>query len=291
MFKLFAALLLLVTDASYTQEITNSFKYDYTTLHNSGSTSVARHFAEFNFTQHLQSSSLLYSAGVSNYSIQNDALITPFNGNTLEGVTSFKAGITYTFILNDKWKGIAAFTPELNTNFKVTSIKDLYPGFFAGASKATSGESPSTLTVGVGYKGYFGKFRFMPVINYSKKINEKISYNLGIPATEFAYRFNIKHTLKSVVFADAIYTRIGGEDYIFDALQNTDVKISKLEMLSLNAGLEYNYLSADDWIANIKTGYSFYNSLTVSKQTGGDTNINFNNSLYISVGFKYNLNF
>ncbi|TRW26399.1 hypothetical protein FMM05_03190 [Flavobacterium zepuense] len=291
MFKLFAALLLLVTGAAYTQEITNSFKYDYTAMHNSGSTSVTRHFAEFNFTQHLQNSSLLYTAGVSNYTIQNNALITPFNSSTLEGVTSIKAGITYMFPLSGNWKGVASFTPEVNTNFEGTSIKDLYPAFFVGVSKTTSGESPSTLTVGVGYKGYFGKFRFMPVINYSKKVNEKISYNLGIPATEFAYKFNTKHTLKSVVFADAIYTRIGGEDYIFDALQNTDVKISKLEMLSLNAGLEYNYLSADDWIATIKGGYSFYNSLTVSKQTGGDTNVNFNNSLYISIGFKYNLNF
>jgi hypothetical protein len=287
MFRLFAAFLLLVACAGYSQEITNSFKYDYTTLQNSGSTSVTRHFAQFNYNQHFAGSTLLYTAGTSLYTMHNSMFVSPLNGNTLEGITSIKAGVSYTFKLSGIWEGIASFTPELNTNFKGAGIKNVYPGFFVGVCKTTTGSSPSTLTMGVGYKGYFGKFMFMPIINYYKKVNEKISYNLGVPSTEFAYKLGKKHTLKSVVFADAIYTKIGGDNYVYDGLLNNNTqKINTLEMLTINAGLEYNYLSAEDWIGTFKTGYSFYNKLTVN-----NTNINFNNSLYISLGFKYNLNF
>jgi len=287
MYRLFAALLLLVTGAGYSQEITNSFKYDYTTQHNSGSASFTRHFAQFNYTQHFAESKLLYTAGVSLYNVESNRLTTPFNGSTIEGITSLKVGVSYLFKIGGAWEGVASLTPELNTNFEGAGIKDVYPGFFVGVTKTTTGSSPSTLTMGVGYKGYFGKYRFMPIINYYKKVNEKISYNLGIPATEFAYKLGTRHTLKSIVFADAIYTKIGGDNYVNDGLQdNNATKINTLEMLTVNAGLEYNYLSADGWIGTLKTGYSFYNNLEVN-----NTNINFNNSLYISIGFKYNLNF
>lgn len=289
MSRIFAALLLLFVYTGYTQDITNSIKYDYSTIHNSGSTSLNKHFAEINYVQGIKKDTLVYTAGVSAYNVSYD-MAAPVTTDNLQNVTALKLGITYLHSLGYNWQGVATFTPQLVSNFKSTGIQDVYPGFFIGARKTTGGSKTSVLTFGAGYNGYFGKYLFMPVANYYKQLNEKLSFNVGIPSTNITYKITPQHVVKAIAFADAFYSRLRGENFIY-SMPDTALKLKAIELLTLNGGLEYNYISGQNWTGTLKAGYSFYNKLTLSDTHNNNHDINFNNNMYLSVGFKYNLNF
>jgi len=289
MYRIFAALLLLFVYTGYTQDMTNSIKYDYSTIHNNGSTSVNKHFAEINYVQGLKNDTLVYTAGISAYNVSYD-MAAPVTTNNLQHITALKLGITYLHNLGNSWKGMATFTPQVVSNFKSTGIQDVYPGFFIGARKTIGGSKASVLTFGGGYNGYFGKYLFMPVANYYKKLNEKLSFNVGIPSTDVTYKITTQHVVKAIAFADAFYSKLRGENFMYST-PNVGLKLKAIEMLTLNGGLEYNYISAQNWIGTLRAGYSFYNKLTLNDSHNNDHDINFNNNMYLSVGFKYNLNF
>jgi len=291
MLKWVTALVLFYTCAGYTQETTNALDYNYTSLYNAASASLSSHTAGITLKQDLTKGSLTYTAGVAAWNIDYKMTGNDFNTANLENITIVKLGIAYRYKLDDDWDGIAEFTPQFTSNFKNSSLKDLYPGFMVGLRQTTTGEKASELTIALGYKGYFGKFMLMPIINYHQRVNKKLSYTLGIPTIDLAYAITNTHVLKAVVFADAFYSKTGGANYIYDAGQDTNITISGLEMVNVTAGLEYNYLSQANWTGSIKAGYSFYNTLKL--ETPGGTNINkdLNNNIYISAGFKYNLNF
>lgn len=280
----YALALLLVAFTGFAQETANTLNYNYTSLYNAGATSLTRHEAGYTHS----AGSFKYTAGIAAYGLDYDMEHNDFNTSNIQDITTIKAGITYTHALSSKWNGIAEFTPQLTSNLKNTTIKDLYPGFLAGVNyKNESGTT--SLTMGVGYQGYFGKYRFMPVVNYSGELGKGLTFNLGIPSSWLAYKIADAHTLKAVAYADSFYSRIAGNNTLYDATRGT-VKISRLEMVTINTGLEYNYTAGKEWVGIVRAGYSIYNKLTIPEGSGGH-DLDFNKNIYISAGFKYNLNF
>jgi hypothetical protein len=275
--------LLLVALTGAAQETANSLNYNYTSLYNAGATSLTRHDAGYT----LQAGHFKYTAGIAAYALDYDMTDTSVNTTNIKEITTIKAGISYTHTIGTKWDAVADFTPQLTSNLKNTGIKDIYPGFFAGV-KYKNEAGTSSLTMGVGYQGYFGKFRFMPVVNYSGQLGKKLSFNLGIPSTWLAYKFNDVHVLKAVAYADSFYSRIQTNGSTVYEMPET-LKISALEMVTINTGLEYNYIAGKEWVGTLRTGYSIYNKLTIPGSGGYD--LGFNKNIYISAGFKYNLNF
>ncbi|WP_116786905.1 DUF6268 family outer membrane beta-barrel protein [Flavobacterium psychrotrophum] len=275
--------LLLVALNGFAQETVNSLNYDYTSLYNAGATSLTRHEAGYN----LQAGSFTYTAGIAAYTFDYDMADTNFSTNRIKDITTIKLGVAYTNAINTRWSAVANFTPQLTATLKNTEIKDIYPGFFAGI-KYKNETGTTALTMGVGYQGYFGKFRFMPIINYSGQLSTKLAFNVGIPATWLAYKFNDAHVLKAVAYADSFYSRIEtGSATQYET--PTTIKISGLEMVTINTGLEYNYNAGKEWVGTFRTGSSVYNKLTIPGSGGYD--LGFNKNIYISAGFKYNLNF
>lgn len=275
--------LLLVALSGFAQETANSLNYNYTSLYNAGATSLTRHEAGYN----LEAGNFKYTAGVAAYGLDYDMADTEISTNNIKDITTIKLGVTYSHNINTKWSAVAAFTPQLTSNLKNAGIKDIYPGFFTGVIYKNEAGTTS-LSIGVGYQGYFGKFRFMPIVNYSGQLTEKLAFNVGIPATWLAYKFNAVHTLKAVAYADSFYSRIETGSTTQYEMPAT-IKISALEMVTINTGLEYNYTAGKEWMGTVRTGYSVYNKLTIPGSGGYD--LGFNKNIYISAGFKYNLNF
>ncbi|KAF2516320.1 hypothetical protein E0W68_12365 [Flavobacterium salilacus subsp. salilacus] len=292
MSRLFAVLILLVfAMQGYSQETASAIKYNYSAFYDASSTTLVNHNAVANFKQNFSKSSIAYTGTFNAYGFEYAMADVPFTVAGLENINSLELGITYTQKTGNNWSIIAAVTPEVVADFESgIALKDIYPGFFAGAGYTTS-DKKSHLTFGAGYKGYFGKYRLLPIVNFSRKVNEKLFYTIGIPATSLSYTINQKHRIKSEITADGFYSRIRGDNYFYNIGQSTELKIDALQMVMVTGGVEYNYTSDDNWIASFKVGHNLYNSLDAIDGQDKKHEIGFNNDIKISVGFIYNINF
>lgn len=285
MYRLVYFFLLLATAVS-AQETGASLGYNYAALYNAEATSFTRHQADFSSKEYTRGNSTLsYNLGISAYSFDYDANNPAYNSDGLKYISAVSAGVGYRYKVTDKWSAAATFTPKLISDFKNSGIQDIYPGFTAGAHYKSGS---TTLEVGVGYQGYFGKYRFMPVINYAGKLGSHIAFNLGIPATWIEFKANATHAVKAMAYSEGFYSRISGSSTIVE--NGISSAIKAMELVTVNTALEYNYTSGADWVASIRGGYSIYNKLSLPLQYG-DQSLNLNKNIFISAGFKYFLNF
>lgn len=284
--RIVTAVLLLFSLAAIAQNPepghTGALTYDYSSMYNSTSAALTRHNAGFDYTV----KKVALSAGVSAYGIDyND---TGYTATMPQNITSIYLSAGYNYGLSSNWSATATFTPKVVSDLKNTGIKDVYPGFFAGFTYKPSAGSTTSITFGAGYNGYFGKYRFMPVVNFKGNLTEKASFNLGIPASWIAYTFSDTHALKAFVTTDGFYSRFTTQTG--SMYPDAAKALRTMEMVNINSGVEYGYHSGKEWTALVRTGYSLYNKLEVPNSTGNNS-IGFNNNLYLSAGFTYNLNF
>lgn len=284
--RILIAVLLFTCTRGFCQEpdaYTSALHYDYGSLYGNSSAWLSRHNADYKYTD----KNLSLNAGVSVY--ETDYNNTSAADARAASITSLYTNVAYNLPLGDHWGIMAEAAPKLISELKNSGIKDLYPGFYAGFTYNPEKKYGVHITLGAGYNGYFGKYRFMPMVNLSGALSEKLSYNIGLPNTWFGYRLSDSHTLKAFASADGFYSRIGGAENIFgySTAQNGN---RYLEMSTINTGVEYVFSSGTEWSARLKTGYSIYNKLRVY-ENGGHSDTTFNNNLYFSAGFTYNLNF
>lgn len=292
MSRLFAVLFLLAfAIQGYSQETANTVKYNYNAFYDASSTTLVNHNVTANFKQSFSNSSIAYTGAFNAYGFEYAMDNVPFTTAGLENINSLELGVTYTQKTGSNWSLTASIAPQVVADFESgLTVKDIYPGFFAGANYTTE-DKKSELTFGIGYKGYFGKYRLLPIVNFNKKVNEKLSYTVGIPATSLTYTINPKHSIKSEVTADGFYSKIRGDNYFYNITQSTEFKIKALEMVMVTGGIEYNYTSGNNWTASFKVGHNLYNSLDAIDEQDNKHEISFNNNINISVGFIYNINF
>lgn len=279
MFK-YLAVLLFVACVATAQETGSTLSYNYSSVYNKDASSLTQHNAGYKY----DGGALALMAGVSAYGIDYGAS-EEITTSSVQNITAIQAGIGYSHALTGTWKVTGEFTPELVSNLKDMGIKDLYPGFFAGFTYKPANGSETNLTFGAGYNGYFGKYRFMPVINYSDRLGGKMYFNLGIPATWVGYKFNDSHSLKAIVASGGFYSRITGSDAVYIG---NNTRAQAIEMINVNAGLEYGFASGREWTATVRTGYSLYNRLYIP-YANNEHDLGFKENVYLSAGFKYNL--
>ncbi|MFP9112637.1 DUF6268 family outer membrane beta-barrel protein [Flavobacterium sp. RHBU_3] len=281
MFKFLAVLICITCLATaQAQETGSTLSYNYSSVYNKNASSLSKHKADYQYKK----GNLGLIAGISAYGIDygsNEDITT----DGVKNITAIQAGITYSHPLSETWKVTGEFTPQLVSNMKDVGIKDLYPDFFAGFTYKPGNNSETTLTFGAGYKGYFGKYRFMPVINYAGKLANKVYFNLGIPATWVNYKFNDVHSLKAIVSSGGFYSRITGSEPVYI---DNNTRAQAIEMISINAGLEYSFASGKEWEATVRGGYSLYNKLYIP-YANTEHDLGFKENIYLSAGFKYNL--
>jgi hypothetical protein len=277
-------LFLFNAGAAQTHEQRAELYYDYSSIYNSTSASLTKHNMGVGYT----ANRISLLADVSLYGIDNNGSGNEYASGLTRNITALSLSAGYTHALNSHWDATAAFSPKLVSDLKNTGMTDVYPGFFAGFTYKPSPEKTTRLTFGAGYNGYFGKYRFMPVVNYSGMLSHSAIFNLGIPASWVAYKLSDTHSLKALVTTDGVYSRISTTTDALYPVVNTTA--AHLEMVTVNSGLEYVYHSGTEWAAVLRAGYSLYNKLTLPQETGS-AGIGFNNNLYLSAGFKYNLNF
>lgn len=293
MSKLFTvSLLLLFITYGYTQERINAVNYTYNAFYDGHTTTLVNHTASFNFKQQFTNSSIVYTGRFNAYNFEYKMIDTPFTKTGIEDIHTAQFGIVYNQNLGNNWNITAAITPKVVADFGTTITgNDVYPDSFIGVEKITTGNKKSKLTFGLGYKGYFGEYRLLPLVNFSKKINEKFSFMLGIPETSFTYKFNQNHSLTVNAVADGFYAEIRGENYFYDTNTNNEFTIDDFEMAMVTTGLTYNYTAGKKWMVSLKLAHNLYDTLTINGNEGSEQDIDFNNNVNVAIGFTYFINF
>ncbi|PKV51025.1 hypothetical protein ATE84_3094 [Aquimarina sp. MAR_2010_214] len=139
------------------------------------------------------------------------------------------------------------------------------------------------LTFGAGYLTMAGKTSITPTVNLMARVNDKLSFVLGIPNTYIKYNLNDKHSIKFL-----------GDLNDFSANLNTPIHLRNTEIdraiyTSISAGLEYNY-SINSSLGIMARGlYSVYDNYEL-QDSNENTVFDFNpkSKPSITVGIKFN---
>ena len=94
------------------------------------------------------------------------------------------------------------------------------------------------VTAGVGYLTLAGNTTINPVVNFVGKINEHVSFVIGIPDTYLKYNFNKKHSLRVLGSLNDFMAHINTPVYV-DAAKTK--KVDTVIFTEASVGLEYNY--------------------------------------------------
>ncbi|WP_109852931.1 DUF6268 family outer membrane beta-barrel protein [Aquimarina sp. AU58] len=139
------------------------------------------------------------------------------------------------------------------------------------------------LTFGAGYLTMAGKTRINPTINLMAKVNDKLSFVLGVPNTYIKYNLNDRHSIKLL-----------GDLNDFSANLNTPIHLRNTEIdraiyTSVSAGLEYNYWMTNNLGIMVRALYSVYDNYDL-QDPNENTVYDFNpkSKSSIAIGIKFN---
>lgn len=206
-----------------------------------------------------------------------------FETENLKDFQLFEVNLGYTFKWKNNWRIIANLKPGVTSN----SVKDLKVFKEVKLSggllfyKDMKKEKGYTLLLGAAYSAYRGVSFPLPIIKYHKIINERWSYDVGVPKMNLEYTFNEKHAIKVYAAFDGFSSEM---QKTIEVLNST---VEKVNVTILLAGLKYDYtfMKNIEWYAT--AGYIF--DSTIKLKTGNrDTVIKLvnENNLYLRTGIR-----
>ncbi|WP_438964118.1 DUF6268 family outer membrane beta-barrel protein, partial [Winogradskyella sp.] len=162
----------------------------------------------------------------------------------------------YTIKVKNDWRVGININPRIASTLTNSMTSDdlfLNGGIFAirDRTNATDIDKPYRFILGITYNTTAGVPYPLPFISYYRRVNEKWSYNAGIPKSNLKYFFSDKSMLQ--VFATL-------DGYFANIQQPIDVDGQKVNNISLSvavAGLGYEYCFTKHLVAYVYSGYTF----------------------------------
>jgi hypothetical protein len=172
-----------------------------------------------------------------------------------------------------------------NLASSIQSEDFLFNGGLSFQKRGGSPEKPYQFTIGVGYLPVFGEPRILPIINYTKKLNEKYTISLGFPRMFVAYNMSEKSILKAATWFNGFYANLS-EDVVIPGTR----KAQKSLFVAAGVGLEYTYRMDEHWAIAVKGGYSLLNEYELLDEDN-NTLYDFEAAAkpYFSTGITFNL--
>ncbi|MFI1773232.1 DUF6268 family outer membrane beta-barrel protein [Thalassobellus citreus] len=153
-------------------------------------------------------------------------------------------------------------------------------------SKKIGGETgKGSLIVGASYNVITGKPNVLPIVSYTKQVNNKFSYSIGYPKTYANYKMSPVSSLKSFLSIDGVYANLNSLTYV-----NTMTEANKASFTTTSLGLEYDYIMDGFWSISFKGGYSVSNKYTLLNNNDDEVfDFNTVSKPFLSAGIKFNL--
>ncbi len=211
----------------------------------------------------------------------------PFETNQIENFQTFTLGLLYNRILKNGWGYSITIAPQLSSNYDEQEFNN--EDIFINGSfiiEKLHKEKQSMWSFGAAYDSQNGLNYPIPVLAYTKRINDAFAYKIGFPDSRAKWTLNKNNNIEAFSTLDGLSSNI-----------NDDVDIYKedytgtFKQTYYITGLGYNLTFLKNFELNGKAGYSAYNSMKVQDY---DTNKIYDfeakNSFYFNLGLKFNLN-
>ncbi|MGS2762216.1 hypothetical protein [Sinomicrobium sp. M5D2P9] len=202
-------------------------------------------------------------------------------------VYTLKPEVFVSYLLDEVWSFTAYVQPEIASDFHGDWTGEGfnlgYGAYFTRLWKQPGGVV-SSLVIGGEYSTAFGKLRFVPILNYKRRINEHWAYAVGYPYTYLSWKINPKHTVRPVLDLDSFYA---GVNAVTGYFAQAEEQLYKLSYLNLNGRINYEYYFNRGWNLVAGFGYTIYNELDLYRDDTRTHTYDMVSSLYISLGIKY----
>ncbi len=213
----------------------------------------------------------------------------PFDTSLLETIHIIDLNIGYTFKTSEKWRLGFKFNPRIASTLTERLTSDdffLNGGVFAinDRTKDESAKRPYRLILGLTYNATAGVPFPLPFVSYYRRVNDKWSFNAGIPKSNVKYFFNEQNMLQAFV----------GLDGYFAHLQRAQIlNGKKVENISLSiavGGLGYEYCFTKHLVAYMYTGYTLrLNNALRDKNRNEIFKLDDINAFYLRTGLKFKI--
>ncbi|WP_151198045.1 DUF6268 family outer membrane beta-barrel protein [Cellulophaga baltica] len=210
----------------------------------------------------------------------------PFETHQIDNFQTVSLGLLYDRVLENGWGFSLKLAPQISSNFDINAFdsRDIFINGSLLFDKLNT-ENQSMWSFGVSYDVQNGLDFPIPVIAYTKRLDEKWAYKIGFPDARLKWSFHKNHRIEA-------FTTLGG----FAGNMNDDVEIYKtdyrgnLKSTYMLGGVGYTISFLKDFEFNAKAGYSAFNNMEVQDyDTNEIYNFSMENGAYYNFGVTYKL--
>jgi len=213
----------------------------------------------------------------------------PFDTSVLDRIHIIDLNIGYTFKWNEKWRLGVKFNPRIaSTLTKSLSADDYFlnGGVFLinDRTKDESLKRSYRLIIGLTYNATVGLPFPLPFVSYYREINEKWSFNAGIPKSNLKYTFNKRNNLQAFVGLDGYLA------HMQDAVVINEQNIDHISLSVAIGGFGYEYCFTKHLVAYMYTGYTLrLNNVLRNKSKDEVLKLSDLNTFYLRTGLKFKI--
>lgn len=213
----------------------------------------------------------------------------PFNTNDLQSIHIIDLSLGYTFECRNDWRLGLNINPRIASTLTNSLTSDdlfLNGGVFAirDRTKATDIEKPYRLVLGLTYNTTGGIPFPLPFVSYYRQVNEKWSFNAGVPKSNLKYTFNESSNLQVFAGLDGYFANIQEPMMVNDRIVNT------ISLSVAVGGFGYEYCFTKNLVAYSYIGYTFrLNNVLRSENKDEVFKLNDLNAFYLRTGLKFKI--
>ncbi|WP_282069596.1 DUF6268 family outer membrane beta-barrel protein [Olleya namhaensis] len=213
----------------------------------------------------------------------------PFPTSNLRRLHILDFNLGYTFKMSENWRFGAKITPRLASTLRHKISGDdifLNGGVYAinDRTKDKTASKPYRLVLGLTYNTTTGIPLPLPFVSYFRRVNEKWSYNLGVPKTNVKYYINENNIIQTFVGIDGYFANTQ-ERFSIDGKEADSVSLSLIL-----AGIGYEYCFTDHLVWYAYTGYTLSMSNRLRDENREDVfKLDNVNTFYLRTGFKFKI--
>lgn len=274
-------LLMIVSTAGNAQNF-EIFSADLnSTLNNSNSVGLRNATININLPLKLKSGMLTNSMSFSKYYLDYNT-DENMNTATIESFKTLKYTLGYFTKINDTWGFKTNISPTISSNFESGITMD--DVFLNGSLAFIRSSKKGSLHLGLVYNTGFGTDKPMPIISYSKKVNNVFSYMLGMPITKIEFVINPTNRANFYLKPKGFYSNISN-----NLIVNTTDKAEMVKYKSIQTGINYSHTIDEFWKLSLDAGYQFSTKYELLNNKESVYEFNTKNSFYAGLNLKFDL--
>lgn len=242
-----------------------------------------------NYPIELKKDNYLVIGGEYNRIILNLEEDYPFDKSLLETLNIIDLNIAYTFKTSEFWRFGLKINPRIASTLteKITG-DDLFlnGGVYAINDRRDddSANKPYRLILGLTYNTTAGVPFPLPFISYFRQVNEKWSFNAGVPKSNLKYYLNERNMFQTFIGLDGYFANLQRPQQV----NGRDVATVSLSLAV--GGLGYEYYFTKHLVLYSYVGYTFrLNNILRNEDRDRIFELDNINSFYLRTGLKFKI--